>query len=112
MHQSTEDALDAAFQAFVARAAIRCSGRTEVQEPIATSEVRSYEIHVEEAGLRLAYNAQTATLTLEVTHGPPAGKPAGWLVIFKAIVGDGAICDEYGITLESAVDYGLDLLCP
>lgn len=64
------------------------------------------------AGLRLVWDARSGLLVLEITHGPPDG-PLFWLDLYKASgSGDQLVADQRDFDLDSAIEYGLDLMLP
>ena len=63
--------------------------------------------------LLLFYDGEAGALNLEVSHGPGAGAPAGWLYLYRGNVRDAEIEPTQSSTdFTEALEYGLDLLCP
>jgi hypothetical protein len=48
---------------------------------------------------------------IETSHGPPAGPIAGWLDLYRGSAdGSPLAAASPDVTLESAIDYGLELM--
>ena len=65
------------------------------------------------AGLRLTWDEEAGRLSLDVTHGPPNGPPAGWLDLYRAARLSGHLrADQSDFDFADAVDHGLSLFAP
>ncbi len=65
----------------------------------------------ENGALRMRWDSASEMLVIELSHGPTAGAAVGWLELYRASMRDGTLSsDSPDVTLESAIDYGLELM--
>ena len=61
--------------------------------------------------LRLVWEGRTSTLTLDISHGPPSGSATGWICLYRARYTGGQLqADQRDVSVDDAIEYGLDLL--
>ena len=74
---------------------------------------RLVELERDGASIRLVWDEGAGLLSLDITHGPPDGPPAGWLDLYRAVrVSDHLQLDQGDFDFEEAVDHGLSLFAP
>ena len=77
-----------------------------------SSAGRAATAHKDSAAFRLVWALENQTLTLSISHGPPIGASTGWLDLYCAVLRGGTLHpDQTDFTFESAISYGLDLIC-
>jgi len=88
-------------------------GLTDLTEEQGTVGRRALVATSGGAGLRLTWDGTVGILVLEISHGPSDGSVAGWMNLFRFSRRhcDLTVDDLGGSTLDSAIDYGLDLMC-
>ena len=74
---------------------------------------RTTELERDGAGLRLTWDERSGLLSLDVTHGPQGGPPAGWLDLYRAAGEPNHLrADQDNFDFAEAVAHGLSLFAP
>ncbi len=105
--------VDGAFEEFRSQA-LKVAGREpdkcQSTEP---GERKISSLSKGDAGLRLVWDRQAHTVTLEISHGPPDGPTVGWFDLYRVSeTGAHLSVDTESAPLSSAITYGLELLFP
>ena len=100
--------IDRSFNVF--RETADREGFESIDEPTAGN--RTSRVERDGHTLRLAWDEASATLTLQITHGPADAPPIGWHDLFEARCPEGHVGDDpfSGISLPSTIEYGLELM--
>ena len=62
--------------------------------------------------LRLGWRDEDKWLELAVSHGPPSGRIAAWLDLYRTTVTADELTPDHDVTFVDAVTHGLELLRP
>jgi len=98
-----------AFEHFARTAKI--SGLTTAEET--PQGTRLSRVERDGAELRLRWEAEDEFLSLQISHGP-ASQRAGWLDLYSAKCPHGQLPEsaDAGVSFESSVEYGIELMAP
>ena len=105
--------VDGAFEEFRFQV-LKVAGREpDESQPTEPGDRRISSLSRGDAGLRLVWDRQAHTVTLEISHGPPDGPTVGWLDLYRVSeTGAHLSVNTESVSLSSAITYGLELLFP